>query len=279
MLIYFVSFGCNVQDIISTVGHELEFCDSVALATAVHKLGSLRSPVVLIEQATSSPEFFRLLMKIQDKSSSLNMRNIANILWGLAKIDHFPGDSFMEALCNQIVVQAEKGVAQNTANTLWAFSVLQYKPRDDVFLVLENCVKNQAPEFMPQNISNTVLAFAKLDHEVDSTVLKVLIEEALRKLHDFNAQALSNTLWGLSKMGMFDKDIFSALGKASVKCLPTFNSQNLANTLWAYGNASIRPDDADLEAFASACLKKIAEFSAQNLVIQCVVGKVSSHFS
>ena len=79
-------------------------------------------------------------------------------------------------------------------------------------------------------------------------------------------------------MGMYDEAIFSAIGTASVKCLSTFNSQNLANTLWAYGNAkyagaSISPDDAALEALASASLRKIVEFSAQNLVRQALITK------
>ena len=51
-------------------------------------------------------------------------RNLANTLWGLAKISHSPGAQVLLALREESIKKIADFNAQNIANTLWAFASL-----------------------------------------------------------------------------------------------------------------------------------------------------------
>lgn len=121
-------------------------------------------------------------------------RNLANTLWSIAKLNHFPGDEFMQQLCKEVKEKVHQGNAQNVANLLWSLGVLQYNPGEDVLKALALTVRDKSRDFSGQNISNTVLAFAKLDYNPDEDVLAALAKETLNKLPSFSPQALSNTV-------------------------------------------------------------------------------------
>lgn len=67
------------------------------------------------EQIVRSPEFFKLMRAVNDRAYELHIRNIANIVWGLAKLNYLPESGIMETLCNEIRLKAMDGVAQNIA--------------------------------------------------------------------------------------------------------------------------------------------------------------------
>jgi len=209
------------------VNYEIDGFDTVALATAVHRLASLRGAPNMHEQITQSPEFFKLITGIKERAPELSMRNLANVIWGFARMNYLPPNDVMDVLVREVGPKAESGVAQNISNTCWALSSLQYHPPDAVLSSLANAVRSKMSDFTSQHISNTVLAFAKLEYAIDPDILEALGREALKKLDTFTAQALSNTLWGLSKLGISNGDLFAAVGNAARTNLPNFNSQNL----------------------------------------------------
>jgi len=254
------------QEILDIVNYEIDAFDTVALATAVHRLASLRGAPNLHEQITQSPEFFKLVTTIKSRASELAMRNLANVLWGMARMNYLPSEDIMQTLCREVGAKAETGVAQNVANTLWALSSLQYCPEDVVLKSLANAVRSKIHDFTSQHISNTVLAFAKLEFAIDHDILEALGREALGKIGTFTAQALSNTLWSLSKLGISNGELFSAVGAAARSNMQNFNPQNLANSVWAYGNLGINPGEDVLEEYAAYAGHKINEFTPQNLV-------------
>jgi hypothetical protein len=256
----------TAKEILDIIQYEIDHFDTVALATAVHRLGSLRGAPNLHEQITQSPEFYKLMQAIKTRHSEQNIRNIANILWGVAKMSYLPSSDVMEALCSEIPLKVDNGVAQNVSNTLWALSALSYRPKDEVLSALAKAVWDMRKQFTSQHISNVVLAFAKLEYAIEPSVLEALGQEALEKLPTFTAQALSNTLWGLSKLGIADGDLFKAVGEAARANLQNFNAQNLSNTIYAYGNLGISPGKEVLEEFAAIAAHKIPEFTPQNLV-------------
>lgn len=255
----------QAKEILDIVQYEVELFDTVALATAVHRLASLRGAPNLHEQITRSPEFYKLVQTIKTRAPELHVRNIANILWGLAKMNYLPSKDFMEALCEQLPNKLDQAVAQNVSNTLWALSALSYKPAPKVLDALAKAARAKVHEFTSQHISNTVLAFAKLEYHIDPEILEALGQTALEKLTTFTAQALSNTLWGLSKLGIANGELFLTVGAAAKANLQQFNAQNLANTVYAYGNLGLSPGDDMLEEFSALCIHKINEFTPQNL--------------
>lgn len=110
-----ITVATTYKDILDVVQYELDSFDPIALATAVHRLGSLRGAPGMHEQIVRSPEFFKLMNAVRDRAQELHIRNIANIVWGLAKMNYLPGDDVMERLCKEIEVKAMDGVAQNIA--------------------------------------------------------------------------------------------------------------------------------------------------------------------
>lgn len=260
-----ITQATQAKEILDIVRYEVDAFDTVALATAVHRLASLRGAPNLHEQITQSPEFFKLLQTIKSRASELHMRNIANIIWGLAKMNYLPNEEIMMTLCAQLPAKLPQAVAQNVANTLWALSALGYKPPSPIMDELVAAVRIQLSTFTSQHISNTILAFAKLDQQIDPVLLEELGKTALEKLSTFTAQALSNTLWGLSKLGIANGELFLAVGAAARANLQQFNAQNLANTIYAYGNLGLPPEDDFFQEFAALATHRLNEFTPQNL--------------
>lgn len=254
------------QDILDIVARDSDKFDTVCLATAVHKLASIRGAPNLHQQIATAPEFHKLKQLIMERHSELQTRNISNILWALAKMNHHPGDDFLSAMADEIINKARQGNAQNTANMIWAFATLNYYPGEDTMRALEWALKDKLPEFTSQNISNSVLSFAKLEYTPQKSTLDALAEESRRKIRTFTPQALSNTLWGLSKLGMIgNEDFLKIIASEAIRNVHEFNSQNLANAVWAFATIGVTPSEDFLKIFARESIRKMNEFSPQNI--------------
>lgn len=265
----------SAQAILEVIRQDFESFDAVALATAVHRLASLRGAPNNYHIVVSSVEFHKVTNEIQKVPEKLEIRHAANILWGLAKMNFEPDAKLIEILCNEIQNKIDNAVAQNISNTLWALSVLQFRPSDAVFGALSGGIRKTIRGFTSQNISNTVLALAKLDHVVDDATIQTLGEEAEAKRQTFSAQALSNILWGLSRLGISEGKLFQVVSEAAAEKLSDFNAQNIANSLWAYGNLALNPGKDVLDLFATCAISKINDFTPQNLVSSCGILKIN----
>ena len=58
------------------------------------------------------------------RAGELSARNVANIVWALAKLGGHPGDALLGACAAQAAMRVREANAQNIANTLWAFASL-----------------------------------------------------------------------------------------------------------------------------------------------------------
>ena len=219
-----------VQEILDIVNCEVEHFDAVALATAMHRLGSMPGAPNLHDQITRSPEFYKLLTKTKERAGEMGMRDLATVVSALARICYHPDDDVMRALCREIAAKVLSGNSQNVANVLWALSAMAYRPEDEVLETLVDTVRARMREFTSQHISNIVLAFAKLEYARDQEMLTALGQEALAKLTTFTAQALSNTLWGLSKLGISNGELFISLSDYWSRNFKNFSFQDLVRT-------------------------------------------------
>jgi len=57
-------------------------------------------------------------------AGELSARNVANIVWALAKLGGHPSDALLGACAAQAAARVHEANAQNIANTLWAFASL-----------------------------------------------------------------------------------------------------------------------------------------------------------
>lgn len=112
-----------------------------------------------------------------------------------------------------------------------------------------------------------------MEYPVDQALLEAMGRQALCKLSRFTPQALSNTLWSLSKLGISDGHLFSAVAQGAVKALPFFNGQNVANALWAFANVQLHPGAEALELYAERAIQIINQLTPQNLsnTVRCNV--------
>ena len=58
------------------------------------------------------------------RAGELSARNVANILWALAKLGHRPKEAVLATCAARAAARAHEANAQNIANTLWAFATL-----------------------------------------------------------------------------------------------------------------------------------------------------------
>ena len=58
------------------------------------------------------------------RAGELSARNVANIVWALAKLSGHPGDALLGACAAQAAARVHEANAQNIANTLWALASL-----------------------------------------------------------------------------------------------------------------------------------------------------------
>lgn len=255
------------KDILSIVQRDLENFDGVNISTAIHRLASFEMTPKMIEEVKSSREFHQLVSKIPHKSSTLAIRNIANVLWGFAKLQ-YRSENTLDFVCNcQLYHKISQGLPQNIANSLWAIALLQYSPNDRVMKAIEFEIQKKISDFTDQNIANCLLSFAKFeDYAPQDATIACLKRELLKKIKSFRAQALSNSVWGLSKLEVHDSTVFTALSDASMLLLPSYNAQNISLTLWGFANVDFNPGNECLQKFCDMAQRKIREFSPQNLV-------------
>ncbi len=62
-----------------------------------------------------------------ERMGSFTARNLANALWGLARLEHAP-NTLLAAACQQVTLRVGQANPQNVSNTLWALGSLSYNP-------------------------------------------------------------------------------------------------------------------------------------------------------
>ena len=64
------------------------------------------------------------------RRSEFSARTVSNSIWSLAKMNHNPGEEFLQAMADEMVKpeRLKDAVAQNVANALWAFATLGARP-------------------------------------------------------------------------------------------------------------------------------------------------------
>ena len=253
------------SQILYIIQKNLDDFDPVAMSTALHRLGSLKGNANLNAQITSSPEYYRLLQVLEMHTGDLLIRNIANILWGLARLNS-RAERLIMLLCEELkTTKMSQGLPQHISNCLWALSSLQYKPDDETMNSLKIAMLSTLNSFRSQNISNALLGFAKLGYTLDERSLELIAHAALDTLKDFVPQTFSNILWSLSRLGVTNISLMKKIAEASVPQIPQFAAQNVANAFWAFGNLGAEMPAPVLTACISRSIQIMNYFTAQHV--------------
>jgi hypothetical protein len=154
-----IASAAGAAEILALVDAHAPAFDAVCVATAVHRLASARGAPGLQAAIVESPAFFRLVALAQAKAPELQLRHVANILWGFARLGYAPARPVLDALCAELRAKALAGVPQNLSNALWALAALQHRPDDGTMAAVAGAVRLAAPAAESQHISNIVYAW------------------------------------------------------------------------------------------------------------------------
>ena len=181
-----------MQEVLELVASQLHHFDGVNLSTTLSRMGKMRAAPGELSCAIQHPAFASLKAAISAPQASssasapwaateeclhslsltpgthsmtldaragaarrageLEARSVANILHGLATMDHHPGEALLEACTAQAIECIWEATPQSVANTLWSFATLQHNPGAALLRGLEAAAARSAAAFNPQNV-------------------------------------------------------------------------------------------------------------------------------
>eukprot|EP00392_Amoebophrya_sp_AT5.2_P002392 g2397.t1 len=218
-----------------------------------------------------------------------NTQELANIAWAFAKAG-IADEKLLNAVAGASVDWLDHFNAQELSNFAWAFATANFHPMipaanggQDFFAKLAAASEAKLDGFASQGLTNTAWAFAKLASSsapasgegakgtkaglmnIDK-LFKKIAEKAIAWMYDFNVLDIANVAWAFAKVGVFDKDLFASLGKATTAAdagflvrgsVSGFSMQGLSTTAWSFAKAG----HLDAELFA-AIARAIVDASA-----------------
>lgn len=190
----------TVAEILTIVRLERDGFDTVCLAAAIHGLASRKATAGAHGQVTRSAEWRDLVASLHARREEVSMRNLANALWGMAKLNGQVEPRVLDDLGVEVAKKIKTGLPQNTANTLWAYATLGHAPPKEMLLAAAQAVRDQARDFVPQNVSNVLLAAAKLSWRPPQDALDALGDRIVASIRTFAPQAIANSLWGVARI-------------------------------------------------------------------------------
>ncbi|KAJ1446586.1 hypothetical protein M885DRAFT_244102 [Pelagophyceae sp. CCMP2097] len=259
--------------------------NSVNLATALHKLGSLRTApqadaevthddAVLDGALQDGAERYEALLgrattSVRDNPKYWDGRHLANAVWGAAKLGQCAPELF-KAVALEAVSKVESCSAQNLSNLVWAFAKTGNASAPLFDAIAADAVA-KVDTFTAQELAITVWAFAKAGYADDAgaatakSVAKSLYDAVAARaaplLSGFNTHELATLAWAFAKAGATkpqDKELFDALALEATSRVEQFNAQQLANIAWAFAKAGGRTPARLFEALAVQMQEKIA---------------------
>jgi len=168
-------------------------------------------------------------------------RELANILWSLAKLHYNPGDAFLSAMVEEAASKLDDFKPQELANTLWALAKLEYNPGDKFLGAMVKASKAKLRWFNSQELANTLWALARSEYDPGDDFLSAWVEAAEAKLPSFTPQALANSLWAFAKLDYNPGDSFlSSLVVEATEKPARFKSMECSMSEWALGKLSFK---------------------------------------
>jgi len=148
-------------------------------------------------------------------SNNINDREIANLLWGLVKLERYPSMNERINIASMLYQETGRVSGQSAALLLWSFAssydmaggTLTDKRFNSTIYRLGTDLCRDISHVDSQSISITAwsLGILKVPHR---DFVECLDSLGLAKLRSFEPQHISNLLWGLAKTGSHPSDLF-----------------------------------------------------------------------
>ena len=182
---------------------------------------------------------------------------VANLLWGFAKIGWQPSRATWEATERSVVRAARAGEmnAVETSNVAWAFATLGWEPTEDAWRALDLSASTCAPSMTPQGVGNSLWAYATSGRVPAEATLRALEAAIARVESELSIRDQAVAWWSFATLDTVPSDRCAmALERATRRLARWMNARDVCNVAWALSTLSpgLVPSGETLRALAEA---------------------------
>ena len=165
----------SVEGVLSLVAEHEPSLNAINVATALHRLAAINKKRRAGRDAMlRDVRFVRLIDALAEQSTELGARSVADVLWSLATLQHWPS-TLLSPVLTAVNAALDGGgfEAQHLATMTWALAKLETKP---VRLLekIEAQVTPRLDSLSLQNVANLLWGFATLSYTPSGTLLQPL---------------------------------------------------------------------------------------------------------
>lgn len=258
----------DISDVFNKVAIHAGKTSPKTLVYAVHRIARYcRLRRQDIGPTRRAARFLLLLESLQRNLAHLDAQALTDLSWSLAVLNH-RDNKILAGLCHQLFARVEEFSPANLAISAWSFATLNY--RDDLVMKrLNRQALGRLQDFEAQSLANLSWAEATMRFK-DDVLMHHIAGEALRKMDRFSPQHVANTAWAYATLGRRADALFKALEARALQLLqedaPDFVSLDLALCSWSFAWLEhVGPNSPLLHAIADASLRRLGEFSTQQL--------------
>ena len=107
-------------------------------------------------------------------------QELANLLWALATMGHYPGPAALDALAAAAAGVAGRMKPQELANSCWAWATLRHFPGPRVMDAMLAAAAAALPHFKSQELGNLMWAAARLAYMPASRLAEPVMQQVAR---------------------------------------------------------------------------------------------------
>jgi len=252
----------SVEGVLSLVAEHEPSLNAINVATALHRLAAINKKRRAGRDAMlRDVRFVRLIDALAEQSTELGARSVADVLWSLATLQHWPS-TLLSPVLTAVNAALDGGgfEAQHLATMTWALAKLETKP---VRLLekIEAQVTPRLDSLSLQNVANLLWGFATLSYTPSGTLLQPLTLVSTLSptlMEDAQPVEIANLAFALGRLAApreHDEALMALARVASPECaLPLFSSRQLVTLLDVYTrlDAAARLPDGLLDNWVAA---------------------------
>jgi len=165
---------------------------------------------------------------------------LANVLWGMAKLQLGLADGFFSSAHDYIIEHASLFSTRSLSMVAWAFATIRFKSCRGLMYKMANAFASGLQDegsVNPVTVTKMVWALATARVNVRKETLLHVADAAVGVLRAFKAPELSITLWAFARLSCCHERLFTQAAQllcTSPHLQEDIHSQGIANLLWAF---------------------------------------------
>jgi hypothetical protein len=168
------------------------------VANVVHRLAKLHESG---RMAVDGELVGLLQARARERAGAFKPRWVANLVWGLAKMDVKPDAVVLEAMQGQATAMADDFEPLDILMLMWALAKMGVKSDAGLVEAMQGRATATADDFNPPNIALFLWALATMGITPDADLLEAIQGQATATAGDFNPQDVAMLLWAHACLG------------------------------------------------------------------------------